>query len=61
MFDNVKFRKGLQLNFTSGRDGALITRVDNKQVNSRDLFLVVKRITSRHPGIWLNFKAVLVQ
>ena len=33
MFDNVKFRKGLQLNFTSSKDGDLITQVDNKQVS----------------------------
>ena len=32
LFDGVKFRKGLQLNFTSSKDGALITQVDNKQV-----------------------------
>ena len=33
LFDSVKFRKGLQLNFTSDKDGALITQVDNQQVN----------------------------
>ncbi len=32
LFDDVKFRKGLQLNFTSSKDGALITQVDNKEV-----------------------------
>lgn len=32
LFDDVKFRKGLQLNFTSSKDGALITQVDNKKV-----------------------------
>ncbi|KAL3161040.1 hypothetical protein ABBQ38_009423 [Trebouxia sp. C0009 RCD-2024] len=32
LFDDIKFKKGLQLNFTSGKDGALITQVDNKQV-----------------------------
>ena len=31
-FDNVNFRKGLQLNFTSSKDGSLITQIDNKQV-----------------------------
>ena len=34
LFDSVKFRKGLQLNFTSDKDGALITQVDNQQVHS---------------------------
>lgn len=33
LFDSIKFRKGLQLNFTSDKDGALITQVDNQQVN----------------------------
>lgn len=33
LFDSVKFRKGLQLNFTSDKDGALITQVDNQQVS----------------------------
>ena len=32
LFDDVKFRKGLQLNFTSSKNGALITQVDNKEV-----------------------------
>ena len=32
LFDDVNFKKGLQLNFTSNKEGALITQVDNKQV-----------------------------
>lgn len=32
LFDDVKFRKGLQLNFTASKDGALITQVDDKEV-----------------------------
>jgi hypothetical protein len=36
LFDDVKFRKGLQLNFTSSKDGALITQVDNKEVLAVD-------------------------
>lgn len=42
LFDDVKFKKGLQLNFTSGKDGALITQVDNKQVNCRNPLTVVQ-------------------
>lgn len=32
LFDDIKFKKGLQLNFTSSKDGSLITQVDDKQV-----------------------------
>lgn len=32
LFDSVKFRKGLQLNFTSDKNGSLITQVDDQQV-----------------------------
>lgn len=32
LFDSVKFRKGLQLNFTSDKNGSLITQVDEQQV-----------------------------
>lgn len=32
LFDDVNFKKGLQLNFTSNKEGALITQVDNKQI-----------------------------
>ena len=50
LFDDVKFKKGLQLNFTSGKDGALITQVDNKQVSWQHFFLLSKQLTrsSRH-------------
>lgn len=42
LFDDIKFKKGLQLNFTSGKDGALITQVDNKQVSCRNFLAVVQ-------------------
>lgn len=33
LFNDVKFRKGLQLNFTSANNGDLIAQIDNEQVS----------------------------
>lgn len=35
LFNDVKFRKGLQLNFTSARNGDLMAQIDNKQVGQK--------------------------
>ena len=48
-FDNVNFRKGLQLNFTSNKDGSLITQIDNKQVGHyHQLNLCTLDLTRQH-------------
>lgn len=50
LFDGVKFRKGLQLNFTSSKDGALITQVDNKQVGIIDSPLLTRTLFDVYLG-----------
>lgn len=46
LFDSVKFRKGLQLNFTSDKNGSLITRVDDQQVIFAHAPLLSSKATS---------------
>ena len=52
LFDDIKFRKGLQLNFTSASNGHLIAQIDDRQVRLDGFNTSTDRPTSEGQTKW---------